>query len=109
MFYCDVVDPTGGQSDDLRYVVVSLASEKRCNYLSMGKSGFLCTEGTDGKETCGGDSGGPLVVPRSESDDTAIVIGLPSYNWNLCGQRAANFFAKVADELPWIKANMGKE
>ena len=48
-----------------------------------------------------------MVVPRSESDDTAIVIGFPSWNWNFCGQKGANFFGKVADELPWIKANMG--
>ena len=109
MFYCDVVDPSpGGLSVDLRYVGISLTSEKRCKYLSLGKSGRLCTEGSDGKETCPGDSGGPLVVPRSEFDDTAIVIGFPSWNWNFCGQKGANFFGKVADELPWIKANMGK-
>ena len=82
-----------------------MASEERCKYLSNGKSGYLCTEGST---TCGGDSGGPLVVPKSESDDTAIVIGFPSWNWNFCGQKGANFFGKVADELPWIKANMGK-
>ena len=84
-----------------------MLSQKRCKEM---KSWFgLCTGGYDGKEVCKGDSGGPVVVPRSEFDDTAIVIGLPSLNLDYCGKRKPNFFSKVAEQLPWIKANMGKE
>ena len=63
----------------------------------------------DVKGVCAGDSGGPLVVPRSQSDDTAVVIGVASgvftnENTNDCELSA---FASVSAELDWIKTTSG--
>ena len=60
------------------------------------------------KGVCSGDSGGPLVVPRSNSDDTAIVIGISSWV-TLGGEKDCHlsYFAKVSAELKWIQARMG--
>ena len=73
----------------------------------------LCAGSEYGGKGCirNGDSGGPLVVPRSDSDDTAVVIGISSmsrgrdHENGVCG---LSVFAKVTAELEWIKANMGK-
>ena len=58
----------------------------------------------DGKGTCTGDSGGPLVVPESNSDDTAVVIGISSFvTLNENRDCALSIFAKVSSVLDWIK------
>ena len=59
------------------------------------------TEG--GKGACHGDSGGPLVVPRSSTDDTAIIYGITSFG-NHCAQpKYPTVYARVTEFLPWIK------
>jgi secreted trypsin-like serine protease len=64
--------------------------------------------GNMGKGICAGDSGGPLVVPKSESDDTAVVIGISSYVWGDCGiLNSPSVFASVSGQLDWIKATSG--
>ena len=58
----------------------------------------------DGKGTCTGDSGGPLVIPESNSDDTAIVIGISSFvTLNENRDCALSIFAKFSTVLDWIK------
>ena len=92
----------------LRYVALPLLAPVYCEPYEF----WLCAGSEEyiGKGTCSGDSGGPLVVPRSNSDDTAVVIGISSLgdendeNGN-CGQ--LSIFSKVTAELKWIKANMG--
>ena len=71
-------------------------------------SNHLCAGGSDGKGICAGDSGGPLVVPRSQSDDTAVVIGVASrVITNEKGDCELSFFASVSAELDWIKTTSG--
>ena len=56
---------------------------------------------------CDGDSGGPLIVPKSSTDDTAVVIGVTSFakSW-LCDGEKPTVFADVTDYLDWIKPKM---
>lgn len=71
-------------------------------------STHLCAGGKDGKGACAGDSGGPLVVPRSQSDDTAVVIGVSSgVTTNENGDCELSYFASVSAELDWIKTTSG--
>ena len=62
-----------------------------------------------GKGVCSGDSGGPLVVPRSNSDDTAVVIGISSWVTydEVTKDCKMSVFAKVSAELEWIKTKSG--
>ena len=62
-----------------------------------------------GKGTCSGDSGGPLVVPASQSDDTAVVIGISSFVTydKVTRDCKMSVFAKVSAELDWIKTTSG--
>ena len=101
------------KSDDLKFVHLPLITNEKCVNASgsenlypeeeitknMVCAGFL--EG--GKGGCKGDSGGPLVVPRSSTDDTAIVYGITSF-MNKCAQpKYPTVFARVTEFLPWIK------
>ena len=71
-------------------------------------SNHLCAGGKDGKGACAGDSGGPLVVPRSQSDDTAVVIGISSgVTTDADGNCKLSAFASVSAELDWIKTTSG--
>ena len=59
------------------------------------------TEG--GAGGCNGDSGGPLVVPRSPTDDTAIVYGIASFVNHCAEPKYPTVFARVSEFLPWIQ------
>ena len=68
---------------------------------------MLCVGGNDiGKSACSGDSGGPLVVPKSQSDDTAVIVGITSHRYGDCGEYP-EVFASVAAQLDWIKTTSG--
>ena len=78
----------------------------QCKYSSYST---LCAGSRhDGKGVCAGDSGGPLVVPRSKSDDTAVVIGISSWvTFDADKNCKSSFFASVSAELGWIKTTSG--
>ena len=70
---------------------------------------MICAGDADGGESvCSGDSGGPLVVPRSSTDDTAIVLGAASFVSSAgCGaQGYPSVFAYVIPYLDWILPKM---
>ena len=93
----------GALSNNLRYVALPLLSQ--CTSISN----HLCAGYLEGgKGVCSGDSGGPLVVPRSQSDDTAVVIGISSWvtTDEVTGDCKMSVFAKVSAELDWIKTKL---
>ena len=65
--------------------------------------------GSGRKGICVGDSGGPLIAPKSDSDDTAVVIGIASdYQGYTCrGTGPYSIFARVGSQIDWIKTNLG--
>jgi len=70
---------------------------------------MICAGDADGGEsTCKGDSGGPLVVPKSSTDDTAVVIGATSFGpGDGCGKPGLPaVYAYVTKYLNWIKPQM---
>ena len=96
---CIIVE-NGPYEGKLRYVGLPLLNQ--CKYSSYTT---LCAGSrNDGKGVCTGDSGGPLVVPKSNSDDTAVVIGISSWvTVTKNGDCALSVFAKVSAVLDWIK------
>ena len=89
----------------MRYVALPLHSQCITSSSNHLCAGYL--EG--GKGVCSGDSGGPLVVPRSQSDDTAVVIGISSFvtTDEDTGDCKMSVFAKVSAQLDWIKTTSG--
>ena len=69
---------------------------------------MICAGDADGGEdTCKGDSGGPLVIPKSSTDDTAVVIGITSFGDLLCGKQGfSGVYTYVTRYLNWIKPKM---
>ena len=70
---------------------------------------MICAGDADGGEsTCSGDSGGPLVVPKSSTDDTAVVIGATSFGpRDGCGMKGLPaVYAYVTKYIDWIKPKM---
>ena len=69
---------------------------------------MICAGDADGGESaCSGDSGGSLVVPKSSTDDYAVVIGAASFTPSRCGlQGLPAVYAYVTKYLDWIKPKM---
>jgi secreted trypsin-like serine protease len=75
---------------------------------AFGDSMFCAGYAAGGKDPCQGDSGGPLVMPKSSTDDTAVIVGAVSHGMGKCGEKGAPaIYARVTKYLDWIKANMG--
>ena len=69
---------------------------------------MICAGDADGGEsTCHGDSGGPLVIPKSSTDDTAVVIGVASFTGSRCGKpKYPGVYTYVTKYIDWIKPKM---
>ena len=70
---------------------------------------MICAGDADGGEdACFGDSGGPLVIPKSSTDDTAVVIGISSFGPSLaCGKQGfPGVYTYVTRYINWIKPKM---
>ena len=51
--------------------------------------------------------GGPLIVPKSSTDNFAVVIGVSSFGEITCGKKGfPSVFAHVTKYLDWIKPKM---
>ena len=69
---------------------------------------MICAGDADGGEAaCSGDSGGPLVIPKSSTDDTAVVIGVSSFGPKICGSKGLpSIYTYVTKYIDWIKPKM---
>merc|ERR1712243_170488 len=101
----------GNLPDILQYVNVPLMTNADCK-----KTGYEATSikpstvcagyKKGGKDSCQGDSGGPLVVPKSKSDDTAIIYGVVSWGAGCASPDLPGVYARVTKFIDWIKKNM---
>ena len=71
-------------------------------------SGMICTKNKGVESTCKGDSGGPLILPKSSTDDTAVVVGITSFGPGGCSGLGPTVFTEVKNYLNWIKPKMEK-
>ena len=79
------------------------------DYSDLITDNHICAGDADGGEdNCNGDSGGPLVIPKSSTDDTAVVIGATSFGHkDGCGlQGWPSVYAYVTRYINWIKPKM---
>ena len=58
------------------------------------------------KDSCQGDSGGPLIVPKSATDDTAVIFGVVSFGIGCAKPNFPGVYARVVKFLDWIKKGM---
>ena len=102
----------GNLPDILQYVKVPLMSNADCKKTGFGYGKYLldsmvCAGYPKGaKDSCQGDSGGPLVVPKSATDDTAIIFGVVSFGSGCAKPNFPGVYARVGKFLDWIKKGM---
>jgi len=101
----------GSLPDILQYVNVPLMTSADCKKTGYGSAAILpsmvCAGyAAGGKDSCQGDSGGPLVVPKSSSDDTAIIYGVVSWGAGCASPDLPGVYARVTKFIDWIKKNM---
>jgi len=107
------------EPDNLQWVTKPLVTKDKCvqdPFLwAPGQitANMICAGDADGGEsTCSGDSGGPLVIPKSSTDDTAVVIGATSFGYGEknvkgCGKKGyPAVYAYVPRYINWIKPKM---
>ena len=84
---------------------VTSSYESKDAALKMVTENMVCA-GILGSENggCYGDSGGPLVVPRSSTDDTAVVYGIAGFVKKCGHPNYPTVFMRVSKYLPWIKS-----
>merc|ERR1711935_536976 len=101
----------GSLPDILQYVNVPLMTSVDCKKTGYGTAAILpsmvCAGyAKGGKDSCQGDSGGTLVVPKSSSDDTAIIYGVVSWGAGCASPNLPGVYARVTKVIDWIKKNM---
>ena len=53
---------------------------------------------------CSGDSGGPLIIPKSDTDDTAVLIGIVSFGYRCGLSDAPGVYTRVTEYISWIQS-----
>jgi len=101
----------GSLPEILQYVNVPLMTNADCKKTGYEatsiKPSMVCAGYKEGKkDSCQGDSGGPLVVPKSKSDDTAIIYGVVSWGAGCASPDLPGVYARVTKFIDWIKKNM---
>ena len=66
---------------------------------------MICAGGSD-RDACQGDSGGPLIVPRSSTDDTAVIYGIVSYGVGCARPKNPGIYTNVTSFIDWIEYQM---
>ena len=70
-------------------------------------SGMICVRNKGTLESaCNGDSGGPLIIPKSSTDNTAVVIGAYSFGPPGCDGSRPAVFTHVTHYINWIRQQM---
>ena len=107
----------GQRTRNLMYVSVPFIPNVKCikphtRYSSSSiTSNMICAGGRvfDGGllgvgDACGGDSGGPLIIPKSDTDDTAMLVGIVSFGIG-CGLiDAPGVYTRVTEYMSWIQS-----
>ena len=97
------------------YVSVPLISNEKCIkphtiYSSSDiTSNMICAGGRvfDGGpigDACSGDSGGPLIIPKSNTDDTAMLVGIVSFGFRCGRSDAPGVYTRVTEYVSWIQS-----
>jgi len=101
------LDESGQVSNILQQVDLTTMSNQDCDRIGQWDSritnDMICATGHL-TAICDGDSGGPLMVKGNER----IVIGVTSFGSENCYD-APSVFARVSNQLQWIKANAERE
>ncbi len=97
----------GGASPVLRDVATLAVEDDECvdafRFFEPGEE--ICTQGETYKgdkhrTACYGDSGGPLIAETAADD---LLVGVVSYGAVRCGRTKPTVFARVADNLGFVK------
>jgi len=100
-------DQSGHTSNILQQVDLTTMNNRECDRIPWDvriTNNMICATGHL-KGTCNGDSGGPLMVKGNEE----IVIGVTSWGTTNCNENAPSVFARVSNQLQWIKENAERE
>jgi len=103
------------QPKDLMYVSVPIISNEKCikphtiynssditpNMICAGGSVF---DGGPLGDSCSGDSGGPLIIPKSDTDNTAMLVGIVSYGIRCGRSDSPGVYTRVTEYISWIQS-----
>ncbi|KAL7502314.1 hypothetical protein ACHAXN_000296 [Cyclotella atomus] len=105
---------SGGSSSsvlrEVQQVDLPVISNQQCSQQYPQETIFannICTF-KPGKDTCQGDSGGPLIMPGTDAAGD-ILIGLTSWGYGCASLQYPGVYARVSNQIEWIKTNVCKD
>ncbi|KAL3785636.1 LOW QUALITY PROTEIN: hypothetical protein ACHAWO_005980 [Cyclotella atomus] len=100
----------GSASSVLREVDLPVITNQKCSQQYPQETIFannICTF-APGKDTCQGDSGGPLIMPGANAA-ADVLIGLTSWGYGCASQQYPGVYARVSNQIEWIKTTVCNE